>query len=92
MPSEQWKTEAPKPETTPSALSRLLWLNLAYLPFLVLLAAILAACQTTTTATASRTVCAPWRAITYSGTRDTQQTQRQVKVHNRTGQNLGCWK
>ena len=52
----------------------------------------LAACQTSMTATAVKTVCSPWRAITYSGTGDTPQTKRQVQVHNRTGQNLGCWK
>jgi hypothetical protein len=44
------------------------------------------------TVTAAKTQCEAWRPITYSGTRDTPQTVRQVRVHNRTGQNLGCWK
>jgi uncharacterized lipoprotein YajG len=51
---------------------------------------LLAGCQTT--ATTAKTVCAPWRAITYSGTKDTPQTVRQVRVHNATGKNVGCWK
>lgn len=53
------------------------------------MAACLAGCQTT--ATATKTVCAAWTPITYSGTKDTLKTTRQVKVHNKTGQNLGCW-
>ena len=44
------------------------------------------------TATGLKAQCAPWRAITYSGKRDTPATTRQVRVHNLTGENLGCWK
>jgi hypothetical protein len=55
--------------------------------------ATLAACATTgSTATGREAQCAPWRAISYSGKRDSPATVRQVRVHNRTGQNLGCWK
>jgi hypothetical protein len=49
-----------------------------------------AGCQTT--ATTTKTVCAPWRAITYSGTKDTPNTVRQIRVHNQSGRNVGCWK
>jgi hypothetical protein len=55
--------------------------------------ATLAACATTSsTATGLKAVCAPWRAISYASKRDSAPTVRQVRVHNRTGQNLGCWK
>lgn len=37
-------------------------------------------------------LCKPWRSITYSSTKDTPVTVRQVRVHNKTGANLGCWK
>jgi hypothetical protein len=59
---------------------------------LCLLALSLAGCATDMTATATKTLCAAWRPITYSGTRDTSNTVRQVRVHNKTGQNLGCWR
>jgi hypothetical protein len=59
---------------------------------LCLLALSLAGCATTTTVTAVKTQCAAWRPITYSGARDTAKTVRQVRVHNRVGQNLGCWR
>lgn len=58
---------------------------------LIPLLALLAGCQTTT-ATTTRTVCAPWRPITYSGTKDTAPTVKQVRTYNQTGRNLGCWK
>jgi len=54
-------------------------------------ASLLAACATTST-TETRAQCAAWRAITYSSKGDTALTVKQVRVHNRTGQNLGCWK
>jgi hypothetical protein len=43
------------------------------------------------TATTVKTQCAAWRAITYSSQRDTAETTRQVRVHNRAGQKIGCW-
>ena len=52
-----------------------------------------AGCATTgTTATTVRAQCAAWRAITYSSRNDTAETVRQVRVHNRTGERIGCWK
>jgi hypothetical protein len=58
---------------------------------LALSATLLAGCQTTST-TETRAQCSAWRAITYSTKGDTAPTVKQVRVHNRTGQNLGCWK
>ena len=54
----------------------------------------LAACSTTTslTATTAKAQCAPWRAISYASKHDTADTVREVRVHNLTGQKLGCWK
>ena len=53
----------------------------------------LAGCATTgTTATTARAQCAAWRAITYASKHDTAETVRQVRVHNRTGEKMGCWK
>lgn len=79
---------AAKPVTTLKELFR------PFLPILCLVPLLaVAGCATThTTATAVKTLCTPWRAITYSGTGDTPQTVRQIRVHNKTGQNLGCWK
>jgi hypothetical protein len=55
---------------------------------------LLPACATTgstaTTDTAAR--CAAWRAITYSASKDTQPTVKQIRVHNETGRRLGCWR
>ena len=52
----------------------------------------LAGCATTgTTATTMRSQCAAWRAITYASRHDTAATVRQVRVHNRTGEKMGCW-
>ena len=52
----------------------------------------LAGCATTgTTATTARAQCAAWRAITYASRHDTAETVRQVRVHNRTGEKMGCW-
>lgn len=66
---------------------------LVFLVLCLVLLLPLAGCATSSTATATSTasICAPWRAITYSGTKDTAATTRQVQVHNKTGQNLGCW-
>ena len=62
---------------------------LAVFPML-LLAASLASCTTGSTVTAKQSLCAPSRFITYSGTQDTPQTVRQIKVHNLTHQTIGC--
>lgn len=60
---------------------------------LLLLALSLPSCATTrTTATTAEALCAPWRAISFSGRNDTAQTVRQVRVHNATGAKLKCWK
>ena len=59
---------------------------------LLLASSTLAGCATTgTTATTAEAQCAAWRAITYSSKRDTAETVRQVRVHNRAGENMGCW-
>lgn len=67
-------------------------LRLVLMPSAALIAmAILSGCQTiSSTETAAQ--CSAWRSITYSGKKDTPETVKQVRVHNRTGQNLGCWK
>ena len=58
----------------------------------VLSAMMLTGCAATRSiATSPEALCAPWRAISYSGQRDSAQTVRQVRVHNATGRNLGCW-
>jgi hypothetical protein len=58
----------------------------------LLASSMLAACATTgTSATTIKAQCAAWRAITYSSQHDTAVTVRQVRVHNRTGQKIGCW-
>jgi len=36
--------------------------------------------------------CNRWKAITYSGSKDTIETSTQVREHNATGQKAGCWK
>lgn len=35
--------------------------------------------------------CAPWRSIRYSS-KDNPRTINEVRVHDQTGVNLGCWK
>jgi uncharacterized protein YceK len=77
------------PAETPSRIFRL-WI---LLPLLGVSAILLSGCVTTrTTVTTTEGRCAAWRAITYSGKGDTAPTVRQIRVHNRTGQRLGCWK
>lgn len=53
----------------------------------------LASCATfgTGTAVSTAAVCNPWKPITYSGTKDTPATTRQIKVHNATGVTMKCW-
>ena len=51
----------------------------------------LTACETTSTATNRAAQCAAWRSISYSSKGDTKLTVKQVRVHNATGKNLGCW-
>jgi hypothetical protein len=59
---------------------------------LLLASSTLAGCATTgTTATTARAQCTAWRAITYASRHDTAETVRQVRVHNRAGEKLGCW-
>ena len=59
----------------------------------LLIVPILSGCATTgTTATDINALCAPWRPISYSSKKDTPETVKQVRVHNKTGQNLKCWK
>ena len=68
-------------------------LRLAASAAALLASCLLAGCATTgTTATTARAQCAPWRAITYASKRDTPETVRQVRVHNRTGEKIGCWR
>lgn len=53
---------------------------------------LLAACQTTgMSATTNKAICGPWRPITYSAKKDTPATVKQIRTHNRTGANIGCW-
>lgn len=57
------------------------------------LLSLMTGCVTTrTTATDRKSVCAAWRAITYSAKGDTRMTIDQVRVHNAVGRKLGCWK
>jgi len=59
----------------------------------VLASCMLAGCATTgMTATSANAQCAAWRAITYASRHDTAETVRQVRVHNRTGEKMGCWR
>ena len=52
----------------------------------------LAGCATTGAGpTTVKAQCAAWRAITYASKHDTAETVRQVRVHNRTGEKIGCW-
>lgn len=50
----------------------------------------LTGCATLTSATNLEAQCSAWRKITYYK-QDTKNTVRQVRVHNATGRNLGCW-
>lgn len=45
-----------------------------------------------TTATTIEAQCAAWRRIRYSASKDTKMTVDQIRIHNETGRNLGCWK
>lgn len=65
--------------------------NAAKVLAVMLSATSIAGCQTVTSSTETRAQCAAWRSISYSAKKDTTDTVRQVRVHNRTGQNLGCW-
>lgn len=44
------------------------------------------------TVTDTEAQCIAWRAIRYSGKKDTALTVNQVRIHNETGRRLGCWK
>jgi len=64
---------------------------------LLLGASLLTGCVTTSS-TETKAQCAAWRSISYASPQkhpkahDTAPTIKQVRVHNRAGQNLGCWK
>lgn len=57
----------------------------------------LGACVTTSTATAVKTICEPWRPIRYAS--QNKQSARfagpglvtDLRTHNFTGKRLGCW-
>ena len=86
--STEASRQGTKPE--PTFLRSLKNNGLKTLPFL--LVASLAGCMSSGTATALRTVCAPYGdPITYSGTKDTNETRRQIDEKNKTYQNLGCF-
>lgn len=68
-------------------MSRFIWTAV----LLLLLAIYLGGCATTSS-TETKAQCAAWRPITYSLKGDTARTVKQIRVHNRTGQNLRCWK
>lgn len=80
--------DARQPKRKPSSVASKLALMLSAMSALAL-----AGCQTTgsTATTLDKVQCSPWRAITYSSKHDTKPTIKQVQVHNRTGQRLGCW-
>lgn len=60
---------------------------------LLLVGLLISGCVTTrTTATDRKSQCAAWRAITYSANGDTKMTVDQIRIHNRVGQLLKCWK
>lgn len=55
----------------------------------------LSGCVTTqqgTRTTVAGNVCGAWRKITYDSGEDTQETVRQILIHNKTGVNLKCWR
>lgn len=82
-----FKRSGTRPNKLQSSAAKRLALTLS----LLLSATLLGACQTTSS-TEIRAQCSAWRAITYSSKGDTALTIKQVRIHNRTGQNLGCWK
>lgn len=61
---------------------------------LSLLAVSLAGCQhvSPSVGTTAASRCSGFRALTYDSKRDTAETVRGNRVHNKTGANLGCWK
>ena len=74
----------------------------ALLPLSVALSAasLLSGCATSTIAINNPTsqsqiqklVCAPWRPITYSASKDAPDTVDQVRLHDLVGRKLHCWK
>lgn len=88
-----WSQTPPSSASPPPAkqtwLQRNRWLVVLF-PFLAALC--LGGCVTTSSGvTTDKAQCVAWRSIRYHAA-DTQKTIRQVRVHNRTGQNLKCWK
>ena len=55
---------------------------------------LLSACQTTsgTATTGNKAMKNAFRAITYSSSKDTAPTVRQIRVHNETGRKLKLWR
>lgn len=87
--AEPTRDERPSRKSKPF-LKRHPWL---VIPFPFLAALCLSGCVTTgTTATTTKAICEPWRSISYSGRGDTAKTVREIRVHNRVGQKLRCWK
>jgi hypothetical protein len=64
----------------------------------MLSATLLAGCATHSTATTTETICRPWKPLGYAS--KTRTSPRfagpalvgDLRVHNLTGQRLGCWK
>jgi hypothetical protein len=54
-------------------------------------AVLLQGCATDSIGTSKAALCAPWKPISYSSKQDTARTVRQVRAHNLTGKNVGCW-
>lgn len=73
----------------PLYLSPLLFAAALSLPGCTTLSGLSASRSTVTT---SAELCRPWQAIPYSSAKDTPKTVRAVRVHNKTGANLKCWK
>ena len=71
----------------------------------LILAAMLAAtlsvtlggCQTATTATTTKALCEPWKPVSYNSRERASKRYagpllaHDLAVHNRTGENIGCW-
>lgn len=92
----------PKQPQAPMPLGRSKRLPLVQSVALLILASVISGCATLTPGINSppppnkisigKLVCAPWKPITYSTNHDTKETVDQIKTHNKTGQNLHCWK
>jgi len=61
-------------------------------PIAIGIALALGGCALPISATTKEAQCSAWRPITYSKSKDTPETVRQVRTHNLTGKNMNCWK